>query len=177
MKFAGTTFLIFILFLNPIKSTFSQDEISQAAYLVKSVTLYKICLFTMWPEKDAAKEAFNIIILGQLPKGNKISIPDEKRHKGRKIIIKEIQMLSEIEKCDVLFITSSMNDRLESVLASVKKRPILTFADTQGFAQRGVMVNFYIEEDKVKFELNRREIFNSPLKMSPQIFSIGKNVN
>ena len=172
----GIVFLL-IFFLSQIPYVFAQDEHDQASYLLKSVSLYKICLFTVWPEQKVQSEPFNIQIVGKLPKGNKISAPENKKYNGREIVIKNVRIISEIDDSEVIFIASSMENQLESILAYAKDKPILTVADTEGFAEKGVMVNFYIAQNKVKFELNKQEIIKSPLKMSPQIFAIGRNVN
>ena len=57
--------------------------------------------------------------------------------------------------------------------AGLRGDAVLTVADTPGFAERGVMINFFItREDKVRFEANLEEAENSGLRLSSQLLKL-----
>ena len=62
--------------------------------------------------------------------------------------------MEEIKTCHILFISRSETDRLEPILARLKDRNILTVADAEGFAQRGVMIRFVTEHNKIRLRIN-----------------------
>ncbi|MFH2107208.1 MAG: YfiR family protein [Chrysiogenia bacterium] len=169
-----------IFFLLPLfffPDLWAQENIRETEYLLKSVNLFKICQFTIWPQEKAENSPFYIFVLGRNPQGQRISVPADKKINGRRVEIKDIKEVGEVGAGEVLFICSSEESKIDSILASIKSRQILTAADTKGFAEKGVMINFYIELETVKFEINRQAIRHAGLKLYPQIYSLGKNVN
>jgi hypothetical protein len=53
---------------------------------------------------------------------------------------------------------------------------VLTVSDERGFAQQGVGINFYTEEDKVRFEINQDAVNRSGLRISSKLLSLAKIV-
>jgi hypothetical protein len=145
-------------------------------YEVKSMFIYKICKFTQWPEPRDAGSPFIISVLGNLPSGEKIQLSPGRTIHKRKIIIRRIRRLSEVNASGVLFIASSEAHRIDMILDFVGTKPILTVGDTKGFGQKGVIINFYIKENKVKFEINPGASKKASLQMHSQLFTIGKVV-
>jgi hypothetical protein len=43
---------------------------------------------------------------------------------------------------------------LRKILESTEGRPILTVGDSEGYGERGVMINLYVEHGQVRFEIN-----------------------
>ncbi|OQY59592.1 MAG: hypothetical protein B6245_05805 [Desulfobacteraceae bacterium 4572_88] len=83
----------------------------------------------------------------------------EKIYSRRKIKNKTVRLLEKevsesISDCHLVFISESEEKRLSEILANTKNRPVLTVGDTKGFAEKGVIVNFYLDEKKVRFEIN-----------------------
>ena len=73
----------------------------------------------------------------------------------------------EAQACQMLFISRSEGDRLEEILGWVRGRPIVTVGDTRGFGQRGVMVNFFLEQDHVAWEVNMGALRRAGIVMDP----------
>lgn len=73
----------------------------------------------------------------------------------------------EAQACNMLFISRSEGDRLEEVLGWVRNRPVVTVGDTRGFGQRGVMVNFFLEQDRVAWEVNLGALRRAGLVLDP----------
>jgi hypothetical protein len=145
-------------------------------YEVKSRLLYLICKFTQWPQPPHAKKSFIISIIGRIALGKEIKIPGNQTLDKRKIVIRKIKYLDEIEDSDVLFITPSENEHLDEILDYTGNKPILTVGDSRGFAQKGVIINFYIYMDRVKFEINYEASKKASLQMHSQLFAIGRVV-
>jgi len=69
----------------------------------------------------------------------------------------------------MLFISSSEMGRLERILADLKGRNILTVADADGFARRGVMICFVTKENKIRLEINREAAQAAGLTISSKL--------
>jgi len=60
----------------------------------------------------------------------------------------------DLRDCNILFVSSSEKEHIESVIDAMKGLPILTIGDAPGFAKRGGIINFMLEDNKVRFEVN-----------------------
>ena len=66
--------------------------------------------------------------------------------------------------------------QLTEILDTIKDMNVLTVSDERGFAQQGVGINFYTEEDKVRFEINQDAVNRSGLRISSKLLSLAKIV-
>lgn len=145
-------------------------------YELKSAYLYKICRFTRWLRPMKPGEPFIISILGPFISGNEITIPPDKLIQNKHVIIRKIKKLADIGDSHVVFITAPEAYHLDEIIAYTEDKDILTFGDTKGFAQKGVIINFYVENDQIKFEINIDAEKKSSIKLYSQVFRNGRIV-
>ena len=156
--------LLICLLLNVVKLFSQTDE-----YWVKGVFIEKITKFIEWPKGSKVNDVnkkFVISVIGENPFGNELNeIYKNTKIKNKVVEIRYIKNISEIESSDVLFIVLllSRNDKekLKDIIAYTKDKPILTMGDTEGYADSGVLVNFFIDDNKIKFEINETAIKTS----------------
>lgn len=158
-----------------IYTGFSVNSLAIDEYAIKSTIIYRICKFTQWPQPADKDKPFTISILGETTAGKEIKIPWDTIDK-RRIVIRKIRNLSEINHSEVLFITSSENYRIDAILDYIGNKPVLTVGDTRGFAQKGVIINLYIHKNSVRFEINYEASKKASLQMHSQLFAIGRVV-
>jgi hypothetical protein len=170
-----TLVLIFLLILLYMPLAV-QDKVELDESQIKSGFLYKICRFTRWSRKNATNSPIIISIIGETTPANELDIPEDKRIHERRIVIRKIKELPEIDNSHVLFITASESGRLDTILGYIADKDVLTVGDTKGFAQRGVIINFYREKSNVRFEINRDAVKKSPVKLSTQLFTVARVV-
>ena len=75
-----------------------------------------------------------------------------------------------------MFIGSSLKKRLPEVLAALENRSVLTVSDMMGFLRRGGMINFVIQEDTVRFDINLEAAQRAELKVSSQLLKVARAV-
>lgn len=66
---------------------------------------------------------------------------------------------------------------MSALLDSVKGMDLLTVGDTEGYAQSGIMVNFYIVGKNVRFEINLNAIRRARINVSSQLLKLGRIVD
>jgi len=147
--------------------TQSMDE-----YQAKSIWLYKIFLFTTWPQPINKDKPFVLSILGKLPPDSRFAL--NKKLNKRDIEIRMIKDLEEINGSDILFIASSESHRVRTIMAYVGNKPILTVSDTEGYSQKGVAINFYVTNQNIRFEINPDSIKRAQLQLHAHLFQIGR---
>jgi hypothetical protein len=65
---------------------------------------------------------------------------------------------------------------MKEILAKLSGRKTLTVSELPGFASRGGVINFFVENNKVRFEINPATAQSEGLKISSQLLSVGKIV-
>ena len=126
-------------------------------YDLKATFLYHLAQFVDWPPDAFPTEETPLVIgvLGADPFGKILDeIVQGEVVKNRKLSVKRYHSMEEITNCHILFISPSESAHLDQIFSSLKKRNILTVGDTEGFAQRGGMVRFMIEKNKIRLRIN-----------------------
>jgi len=133
------------------------QTLSSPEYQVKAIFLFNFAEFVEWPPEAFPKTEAPLIIgiLGDDPFGPYLdeTIRGETVN-DRPLAVQRYRQVEEIKTCHMLFISRTEADRLELILASLKGLNILTVADAEGFAKRGVIVRFVIEQNKIRLKIN-----------------------
>src|SRR4051812_19070122 len=149
-------------------------------YAVKGEFIERFTRFIDWPENAfaSADAPFVICILGENPFGDYLDrLARNRKIKDRTVQVSHPSSLRELDRCHVLFIARSEKGRVGAVVARAENKPILTVGDTTGFAEEGVLVNFYQEEGSVHFEINASAAKRSSLRFSSQVMKLARIVN
>lgn len=154
---------------------------SQAAgeYQIKAAFLYNFAKFIEWPPGDFADTSapLRICVLGQDPFGQELrNIANDKTVNGRKLQVNQVADLQNARTCHILFIASSEKAELKQALESLRGTGALTVGDTKGFVEQGGMINFVLENDRVRFEVNHRAAEQAGLKISSKLLNVAKSV-
>jgi len=103
-------------------------------------------------------------------------VAEKKFVKNIPIRVAHYQSVDDLRYCHILFISASEKNQLDPILAKLKKRKTLTIGDTPGFCESGVMINFFMQEDRLKFEMNLAKLESAGLKASSQIKKLARIV-
>lgn len=145
-------------------------------YEVKAAFIHNIVKLVEWPIPSAPAQTLRLCILGQGPFG---ATADALRHKqidGMDWEVVNAGPKTGLRECRVLFITASEAGNLKHILDSIKGSAVLTVGDSAGYAGQGVMVNFYLEDERVRFEINVEAARRVDLKISSQLLKLARVV-
>jgi hypothetical protein len=148
-------------------------------YQVKAAYLYNFGRFVEWPAKLAASNShsFAICVLGQDPFGPTLNatLADETIN-GKSVVAKRIPSPDEAVNCRILFISSSEEGHLKQILAVLDRESVLTVSDLPQFSRRGGMVQFVLDEKRVRFEINLTPAEHAGLTLSSELLKLATNV-
>lgn len=147
-------------------------------YRIKAAYLEKFTHFIEWQDtsgmNDVAKP-FRISVLGKNPFGRILeNIYKNNTIRGKKVQIDYIKNISELKPSQILFLSSSEKNRLRAILKKVQKMDILTISDSPGFGKAGVLINFYIHDSKVLFEINYDSVRKSKVRISYLLMQLAR---
>ncbi len=162
-------------------------------YEVKAAFIYNFLKFVDWPEEKTANNDKQIIvgIIGQNPFGSATDVFKNKKVEDRGVTLKHFEGLEAIKKmsetdraaneellktCHLLFICKSEQKQIHEIINILGKNGVLTVGDTDGFTESGVAINFLMEDNKIRFNINLTAAENSGLKIRSQLLRLAKKV-
>lgn len=167
------------LLINP---TTSPDMAAQnpkpTQYEVEAAYLFNFGKFVTWPQNNrAANDPFLICVLGDDPFGpilDKTTAGETLN--GKKIIDKRISHPQDAVGCSILFVGSSEEQHLARILTVVSDAPTLTVSDLPGFLERGGMIQFVVDNGKVRFKVNLQPTEKDGLALSSELLKVAVGV-
>lgn len=144
-------------------------------YDVEAVYLFNFGKFVSWPQKNTT--GFVICILGENPFGSALdrTISGE-NIAGRKVEDKRIARETDVAGCSILYISRSEEQHLPRIFSATRGLPLLTVSDIPDFAQRGGMIQFVVDNGKVRFQVNRAPAERSGLALSSELLKVAVRV-
>ncbi|MGD9722869.1 MAG: YfiR family protein [Pirellulales bacterium] len=163
----------------PARADQSEGFISREAPL-KALFLYNFGHYVEWPEDafTSADQPFVIGILGTAPVHASLrEIAATRTVAERRIVIKQFASPDAIEPCHILFVGSTVPAPLaQRAVARLKGLPVLTVGEMPGFAAQGGCINFFIQDNKIRFEVNLEAARQQRLKVSAKLLALAKIV-
>jgi hypothetical protein len=157
----------------------SADSADNSEYLIKAGFTYNFAKLMDWPATAFPQPNSPIVIgiLGTDPFGGTLDqVLRGKQANGRDFEIKHLKWGMDVRDCDILFISSSEGAHVDEVLHAVHGLPVLTIGEMPGFAQRGGIINFILEDNKVRFEVNVDAAKQANINISSRLLSLAKIV-
>lgn len=148
-------------------------------YRVKAAFLYNFMQFVEWPDSAFPEDEAPLCIgvLGDDPFGPALEeIVAGERVRDRALEVHRSSSIADLSRCQVVFIPRSEGARMPALLAGLPSRPMLTVGEVDGFAEQGGVINFYLEKNRVRFEINPAVAKRLGLRMSSQLLDLGRIV-
>lgn len=143
-------------------------------YEIKAAFIYQIAKFVDWP---ASNVPLRLCVVGGNPFGAALNTIRGKPVNERKLEVALLDTGADTRECAMLFIAASAERHLERIAAISRGAGILTIGDTEGFAKRGAMVNFFLDNGKVRFEINLDAARQGGLQISSKLLSLARVVD
>jgi hypothetical protein len=157
---------------------FSQSE-GNAEYPLKLAFLFNFTKFIEWPADafPSADAPMEICVVGQDPFGDDLEQSLRRRTvDNRPMAIRRSRPGDDLKGCQIVFVTAEANGQAASIVSRLKNSSVLTVGETKGFAANGGVVNFIVEENKLRFEINLDAAKLTGLSLSSKLLALAKIV-
>lgn len=143
-------------------------------FQVKAAFLHNFAKFVEWPPSASDRAEFCIGLMGVDPFGDTIDEMVKGRMlNGKPVVVRRVSRAPDARLCQILFI--NLGDQgLADVLKSVTPG-ILTIGQAGKFIEAGGMINFFIEDNKVRFEVNPDAARKAGLRIDAQLLKLARN--
>ena len=186
--------LALALLAAPIAPKTQAASAQSREYQIKAAFLHNFIKFVDWPKEKLpdGNEPIIIGIIGKDPFGNAFDPVKNKPVKGRKLVIKRFKSFEELKKngeknksglkrqnealrkCHLMFICSSEKESFEEIIETLEGSSVLTVQETAGFLESGGIINFLMEDKKVRFEINITAADRAGLKIRSKLLRLAK---
>ena len=146
-------------------------------YPLKAAFLLNFTKFVDWPPEAFAdeKSPFNLCVLGDAPFGRSLDdVVANETVNGRPIAVRRLARGADLRACHVLFIPRAERECQAEVLTGLRDSPVLTVGETDGFLADGGLLNFYLEDNRVRFEVNLPAVERTRLKISSKLLRLAR---
>ena len=141
-------------------------------YQVKAVFLYNFSHFVEWPAQafGTPNDAFDICVLGNDPFGTHLddAIKGEQINQ-HPLSVRRIRDVADATSCSLLYIDRSKATELPQILTVLDHRAILTVSEQDGSAERGVMIQFTTENNRIRLRINVESARSAGLTISSKL--------
>lgn len=145
---------------------------------IKTAYIYNFTKFIDWPadEGKSAADPFSICVIGSDPIRTTLGELTNREAKGRPIRIVRIKELSALSSCHLLYISRSEESQLALILQRLQGTQVVTVSDIHQFTQRGGMISFVTDKDRVRVHINQRTAREVGVKLSAKLLEIARVV-
>lgn len=152
---------------------------ARSEYEVKAAFLYNFAKFVDWPPAAFPREdsVLRICVLGQNPFGPEFAAFIEgKVAQGRKLQFSQVQEPQQARSCQILYVASSQKSQTPQILRALEGARVLTVGDWSEFARSGGIINFVLENNRVRFEINVDAADRAGVKLSSKLLGVASIV-
>jgi hypothetical protein len=155
----------------------AQAQVSKE-YQVKVAFLYNFTKFVEWPAQSFARADSPFVMGLYCPE----PVYDELDHliKGRKIgsrevVAKKLEFPSDAGSAQMLFVCANEDSQMNRIRAAVGSFPALIVTESDR-AKKFSTINFTLQDEKIKFEVDMADADRSAIKISAQLLKLAISV-
>ncbi len=163
----------------PLANRAARADQSPTEYQVKAAYLFNFLKFVEWPDDPPAEPRTKWVIgfVGDTPIGDELTrLAEGKNVLGRDLQVKKFPAADNLRSCNILFISESEKKRLPAILAELRGSSVLTVADMDNFIGGGGMIQFMVEDARVRVAIDMGATSRAHLKVSSKLLALARVV-
>jgi hypothetical protein len=155
----------------------AQGEVAPSEEVaVKAGFLYNFAQFVDWPPATADK-SFEFCIVGDQPMGEYLRVQLAAKSVGAlPVRVRTPETAAELGTCMMLYIGRKEKKNAAKFAQALEGKPILAVSEFPELGSKGVAINFYLEEQRVRFEVNVATAAKSGLKVRARLLNLARVV-
>lgn len=143
---------------------------------VKAVFVFKFASFVDWPAEqlEHPDAPIQIAVMGEEAVVRDIADAAGSRTvEGRRVLARRVEPGDLLDGVHILFLRDSAFARLAEGLPP---QPMLVVTETPGALARGSVVNFVVDDGRVRFDISLESAERRGLKLSSRLITVARNV-
>jgi hypothetical protein len=170
---AGAFFVVCLL----CASSAQAQDVTEPS--LKAAFVYNFAKFIEWPS-DAlpAAASFTACVLGDGPVLDAL----ERTVKGRllsghSVSVSRVTANGPLRSCHLLYVSGLTAAQVSAIVTAVKGAPVLTISDIDDFTPLGGIARVFVEDGRMRFELNLDRAKLSRLDLSSKLLTLASRIH
>jgi hypothetical protein len=149
-------------------------------YQLKAAFLLNFAKFIEWPANPARDEKTPVAVcifrfdpyggaLDEMVRGKQIN--------NREVAVRRVNEFSDLKGCQMVFLSSREDHLLPEALTSLQGSSALVVGESDGFAERGGGIQFYLENNRLRFAVNVDALQRAQLNVSSKLLALARIVH
>jgi hypothetical protein len=149
-------------------------------YQVKAAFLLNFARFIEWPP-DAfqnEKTPITLCVFRYDPFGSALDeVIRGKAVNNRDLLARRVNDLQDVKACQLVFVSDREDAHLSEISNHLRGTSALVVGEAAGFAERGGTVQFFLENNKLRFAVNVDAVARARLQVSSRLLALAKIVH
>lgn len=142
-----------------------QEGVTEAD--LRAAYLFNFVRFTEWPEGafNGNGDELRIGVLGSEEALAEIQKKLEGKSVGKRVLkFKRGAVPGDLKSCALVFVSDAQKAQISAVVETFKGEPVLTVGESEGFVSSGGIINLYIDDKRMKYDINVDALGRARLK-------------
>ncbi|MCK4842817.1 MAG: YfiR family protein [Methylococcales bacterium] len=143
---------------------------------LKTIYMFNFARFVKWPDAKAESNTFQFCVYPENDFGDILYQLEKRQIKDKDIRIKVLNKIADIQFCHVIFIDHISTEKLPQVLKMAQNYHVLTMSDQHNFAEKGGMIQMFLDDKKIRFKINYDSSQAALIKISSKLIRLATHV-
>jgi hypothetical protein len=157
----------------------TRAQTSADEYRVKAAFIFHFAQLVDWPpvEQAGTDNSLFLCTLGDDPFQGALEDTVAGKAIGNRVVrIRHLGDPKDMQACQILFLGKAQSKRIPMLVTNLHNAPVLTVGETAGFLDAGGMIDFLLEENKVRFDINLGAAESARLKIGSRLLILAQHV-
>jgi len=160
----------------------SSSTRAQAAgeeYRIKAAFIFHFAQLVDWPaeKQTSTNDSLVLCTLGEDPFQGMLEGTVEGKAIGSRVLrIRHLGEPQDMRACQIVFLGRAQSKRIPLLVANLHNAPVLTVGETADFLDEGGMIDFLLEDHKLRFEVNLAAAESADLKIGSRLLVLAERV-
>lgn len=145
-------------------------------YSVHANIIYHFTKYINWPSRMREGD-FVVGVVGDSPLYHELKRTMANKTAGHQpIIVKQFPRFQTEFTCHILFVPEDVSGSLKKIADNTAGSPVLLVSEEEGMASKGACINFTVIAERLKLEINKKNIERRQLSIANELLRLGKVV-
>jgi hypothetical protein len=148
-------------------------------YPIKATFLYKFAPFVQWPPSafDSATAPIQLCVLGSdAVTAALVQVGITETVANRTYLFRRLERATQDSGCHILYIAGTSPQSAQQAIEAVRGAPVMTVTDSAQTVQSSGIINFIIQENRVRFDIDDAAAAQNGLSISSRLLDLARSV-
>jgi YfiR/HmsC-like len=143
---------------------------------LKAAFLHNFIRFTEWPSDAPNRRRAVLCVLDDEVVAGELEAVERAAVPAPLGVVRRVTPRDDLRACSLLYLAALDPGQASSILQAVEGAPVLTVGDQSSFTRAGGIIDFYLENNRMRFEINVNAAHGARLKISSRLLSLARIV-